>query len=630
MSGIAGIVHNDGRDVSRALLEQVAAAAALRADDGIAYWADGPAGLIRFRRATTPEAIGERQPFPSPSGVVMAFDGRLDNRAELIALLGASGESLRTSPDDEIVLALFDRVGDDVPRHLVGDFAFAIWQPGPRRLFCARSPVGFRPFLYNVTGNRFSFASEPKALIVGLSLDRRLNEPMIAEHLAQRIVTRGETFWQGIRILPQGSALDYKDGAIREWHWDNQLPEDLSRVSEAEHIERFNALFDQAIISCVRSNTGVVSQLSGGLDSSSVLSRATELHRAGKIDREITAITARFPGSTVDETEWSGAVEQHLGITARVVQGGRFDLAAIHSWSKSTLEPPMRPSSLDTALGSFRNLEANGERVLLSGEGGDELLNGNHTHWADEVRRGRVDLAARQALAMPGATTLGAVRSVLGEGFGPLLSPRRYRHTARRQLWVGTPFPDFLRAEWLVATDLRARIAANRPAVTMPSIAAQNRYSVIDLESRDILSAPGRALANAHGIDYRHPLYDQRLLRFILGASGDVLFKRGEVRHLLREAMRGTLVEKVRTRTDKAIFNTLVIDGLELLYAQRPLEQQWPVRLGWVHADRLQHIWNVYRQWRDDGARMPAPRLAFGALWNTAALDIWLEHGFGL
>ena len=134
MSGIAGVVHGDGRDVSRDVLHSMAAAASVRADDGIAFWADGPAGLIRFRHATTPEALGERQPHPAASGLVIVFNGRIDNRADLIALLGATGEALRHRPDEEIVVALFERFGDDAIPHLAGEFAFRALAPRPAAL----------------------------------------------------------------------------------------------------------------------------------------------------------------------------------------------------------------------------------------------------------------------------------------------------------------------------------------------------------------------------------------------------------------------------------------------------------------------------------------------------------------
>ena len=630
MSGIAGLAYADNRALPPGELERIAAAAAIRGADGVTLWQDGPAGLIRFHHATTPEAVGERQPRPGPSGAVIAFDGRLDNRAEIVKLLGRRGEALQASPDCDLALALFERMGNNFLRHLTGDYALAVWQSEQRRLFCARSPAGWRPFLFTHTGARFAFASEPRTLVVGLGLERRLNENAIAEHLAQRIVTPQDTFFHGVENLPQGAALEFRGGTVRRWHWDDVPYEDLSRASEGEHVERFTALFDQALIACARSNTGVVAQLSGGLDSSSVFSRATHLHRAGRIAEPVIPISARFPGSPIDESEYSDAVIEHLGLEARIVSGGIFDLQAARDWSAATLYLPLRPNTVDTQQRIFADLQSRGERVLLSGEGGDEFLNGNHTHWPDELRRGRIDRIAREAFAVPGTSALATLRSMVVESAGPLVSTTRYRRTALRQAWAGQPVPDWLRPEWIAQTGLTARTAVYRPARTLPDMGAQNRYAMIDYRPRDVIMAQSQAFGALHGVEYRHPLYDVRLQRFYLGASGAVLFKGGVRRHLLREAMRGTLVEKVRTRTDKAHFNAAVIDGLELLYAERPIEQQWPVKMGWVDGAKLRTIWHKHRQWLADGGTAAAPTPHFGALWNTAALDIWLEHAFGL
>lgn len=630
MSGIAGIVHASGRAVSSKELERVADAAAIRGNDGITLWREGPAGLVRFHNATTPEAVGERQPLTGPSSATIAFDGRLDNRTELLALLGRRGDALRGSADCDVALALFEQIGDCFLRYLTGDYALAIWQPEPRRLFCARSPAGWRPFLFVHTADRFAFASEPRALIVGLTLERRLNEGMIAEYLAQRLVTPDETFFQGVEALPQGAALEYRDGGLRRWHWDDAPYDDLTRASEGEHIERFTALFDQALIACSRSTNGVVAQLSGGLDSSSVVSRATHLHRVGRIAQPPTAISAHFPGSPIDESEFSNAVADDLGLPLRVVSGGRFDFAAAGAWSAATLHLPLRPNTIDTQQRVFADLQSRGERVLLSGEGGDEFLNGNHVHWADEIRRGRIDLIAREALAMPGWGAIAALRAIITESLGPHVSDMRYRRAARRQMWAGWPVQDWLRPEWIAQTGLVARSLNRHTARALPSIAAQNRYTMVEYPARDMLFGPSQAFAAFHGVEYRHPLYDVRLQQFYLGASGAVLFKGGVRRHVLRAAMHGTLVEKIRTRTTKARFNGAVIDGLAALYAERPIEQQWPVRLGWVDGAKLQDIWQQQQRWHAEGQNGPQPSSQFGALWSVAALDIWLEHGFGL
>ena len=294
MGAIAGAVHVDGRDMSEGLLASILRSAAPRGFDGVHHWRDGAAGLIRFAHATTPESVGEVQPFVSDrSGAVMAFDGRLDNRAELIALLGAQGDGLKGAPDGEIALALFDRRGDDYVTSLGVDFAIAGWQPRDRRLLRVRSPYGWRPLVWTFDGATFGFATEPRSLVVGLDMERKLNEPAIGEFLSARFVSQTDTFWQGLNRLPQGSALALENGRIRQWHWHVGPFEDLSRLSEADHVARFQELFDQALIATTRSATPLSSQLSGGLDSSSVVCRATELHRAGRIDRQLGALTAR-------------------------------------------------------------------------------------------------------------------------------------------------------------------------------------------------------------------------------------------------------------------------------------------------------------------------------------------------
>ena len=127
MSAIAGAVFADSREMSAGFLGQIVRSAVPRGFDGVSEWHSGPAGLIRFHHATTPEAVGEVQPLPGPSGAVIAFDGRLDNRADLLALLGDRGKALTGAPDVAIALALFEARGEAFLNALVGDWAIAIW-----------------------------------------------------------------------------------------------------------------------------------------------------------------------------------------------------------------------------------------------------------------------------------------------------------------------------------------------------------------------------------------------------------------------------------------------------------------------------------------------------------------------
>jgi len=630
MSAIAGAILTDGRDISEAMLARIAEAAAPRGFDGISRWYAGPAGMIRFHHATTPENAGEKQPLAGPSAVI-AFDGRLDNRADLLALLGERGRTLIAAPDVDIVLALFEIRGERLLDDLVGDWAFAIWQPDARRLFCGRSQGGWRPFLWTYDGKTFGFATEPRALVVGLGLDRRLNEGAIGEMISARFVTDTDTFWGGIQRLGQGSALVLENGKVRTWHWHQGPFEDFSRRSEADHVDRFKELLDQALIASMRSNTGVTGHLSGGLDSSTVIARLTELHRAGKVDRQVTALSARFPGEAQDETKWSSAVEAHLGITARVTARDPYSLDEARQWTASSYQLPLRPNIYDAITAGVRIQRAEGERVLLTGEGGDDWLSGNFGYLPDMLLRGDLFGLMREALTQfPNEPRHVALRRTGFLAGAPVFS-RAYRDKfIRPHLNFRPLLPDFIRPEWARSIGLADRWRAIPFPVNPPRFAQKQRYGVFIQARRHINHDPVMAYAEANGIEIRNPLQDKRLTHFLIGASGRMLRRNGERKYLLREAMRGTLPELVRTRQDKAIFITGLIDAIAERFRECPPQQMLPAKLGWVDGDKLEAMFAPAKQWRDAGSQGVLTRAPLGPVWFIVAMDMWLQQAFGL
>ena len=469
MSGIAGAVFTDHREMSAPFIDRIAQAAAPRGFDGISQWHAGPAGLIRFHHATTPEAVGERQPLAGPSGAVIAFDGRLDNRADLLALLGKQGRDLVGAADVEIALALFEARGERFLGDLVGDWAMSIWQPRKRQLFCARSPMGWRPLLWCCAGGTFGFATEPRALIAGLGLERRLNEGAIGEMVAARFMSNTDTFWAGIQRLGQGAALALEDGHVRTWQWHVGPFEDHSRLSDAGHVERFRELLDGALISTMRSNTPVSAHLSGGLDSSTVVARLTELHRAGRVDRQVHAVSARFPGEGQDETKWSSAVEAHLGIAAQVVGREAYDLDAAATWCTDTLQLPLRPNITEGTTAGIRLQRAAGERVLLTGEGGDDWLAGGLGHLPDMLRRGDLFGLWREAMSQfPAEPFHVRLRRTGFLALAPIASPAYRAKFLTPHLIFDSVIPDWIRPEWAAKIGLaerwRRHTAARRSA----------------------------------------------------------------------------------------------------------------------------------------------------------------------
>lgn len=629
MSGIAGLVYTDGRSMTSGPLERMAGATPHLGIDGIDRWQAGPAGLLRFALHTTPEAVGETQPhIDRASGDVILFDGRLDNRDALRAALGPDDPGPRVA-DGAIALAAHHRFGEALPQQLVGDYAFAIWQPRLRRLFAARSPVGMRPFLWTRQKGFFAFASEPSTLVRGLDLPRRLNEGAIGEHLAARFVTDTDTFWDGIHRLPPGAALLLKDENVRTWRWFEGPFEDQSHLSDAEHVERFRTLFDQALIAATRCQGGVAAQLSGGLDSSAVVCRIDQLVRDGRIPGMVEAISARYPGEICDEGPWIAEVERQCDLQSAMVEGTRFDEAAAARWCADTLHLPLRPNTAGTIEAMCRHMAGRGIRVALTGEGGDDWLAGSRAHWPDLLRRGRWGRLAREA----GTVGAGwrhpprAARALLAEALGPLVSKRRRERVLHPHLDFSHDTPAWLSPDWARRIDLADRWAAAPQAPPLDHFYQTQRYRVYSLARRHINMDNVFSYVSSQGMELRHPFHDLRLTRFLMGASGDMLRRGDSKKYLLREAARGVLPEKIRQRTTKANISAPIIDAVTQRLKARPFREMHGVRNGWVDPAVLETIQAEHLAWRQTGSG-PPPMSAYAAVWNMVATDIWLEYAF--
>lgn len=630
MSGIAGVVYSDQRSAEAATLQSMIEATRILGMDGVRTWREGPVGLIWFALATTPESVSEEQPYTNPrSALTIAFDGRLDNRADLLALLGDAVP--KDAPDCQLALGLFELLGDDFVRRLVGDYAFGIWDPRRRRLLCARSPLGWRPFLWTVQDRRLAFASQPSTLVRGLRLDRQLNEGAIAEFLSSKFVTDTETFWKDVQRLPQGHSLSYENGSVRVWRWLIGPFQDHSRLSEAGHVERFNTLFNQALVAVTRSTGPVATHLSGGLDSSAIVCRTRELVRAGKIDRMIEPYSARFPGERCDEGEWIAAVEEHAEVKSHSVIHAHSSLEGAARWCAESMHLPLRPNAETLTSNVCQELRARGGRVLLTGEGGDDWLGGSLAHWPDLLMSGRWSTLLQEGFAVdPEASWAWNIRVVLALSVGPLVSgPRR-----DRVLWPHLDFnttpPPWINPDWAARTHLTERWTSAPRVPRAGGFAQAQRYQAYALARRHVNVENSVAYADSQGVELRHPLHDFRLTQFLIGASGGMLRRNGARKHLLREAMRGTLPELVRNRRGKADMSPPIIDAVTARLQTRPFGDLQCVKRGWVDAERLEAHQAAHLAWRLGGAVDGVPSAPYAPVWNAIAIDLWLESAVGL
>ena len=310
MSAIGGVFHLDGRRCEPPALDALAVRLRHRAPDGTSTWTDGPAGIVHGHFITTPESALEHQPVVDAAGRVgVTFDGRLDNRAELLRQLDIDAVDHAAIGDGELVLRLYRALGVECVARLLGDFAFAIWDGALGRLLCARDHLGLKPLCYRVGPERIAWASEAGALARYDGHVPRLNEGMVAEHLSGMITSTRDTVFQDIFRLPPAHLLTAdKNGIQVRRYWAPDLCRELRYHHPDEYVQHLRDLMRRAVAARMRIGGAVGISLSGGIDSSSVTGIAAELCRERAVPA--THVEAFSMADPDESAYWSQVVDR--------------------------------------------------------------------------------------------------------------------------------------------------------------------------------------------------------------------------------------------------------------------------------------------------------------------------------
>ena len=203
MSGICGIINFDDKPANPDELHRMTEAVAHRGPDGCHHWQDGSVAMAHLALNITPESLGERQPLVE-AGLVLVADARIDNREVLVDQLWAKAELKdRRATDADLILAAYRCWGQECPVHLLGDFAFAIWDSARKCLFAARDAMAMRAFYYRVEPRRLLFATEVKQILAVPDVPVTIYEPAVGAYLAGLFGPLEWTFYEGITQLPR-------------------------------------------------------------------------------------------------------------------------------------------------------------------------------------------------------------------------------------------------------------------------------------------------------------------------------------------------------------------------------------------------------------------------------------------
>lgn len=590
MSGIGAIYYLDARVVDASALARINELLRHRGNDASGIWHRGPVGLAHRMMWTTPESLIEKLPATSASGnSVITCDARIDNRSELIPQLPFFGRSRDEVTDSEVILAAYEKWGEECLPRLIGDFVFAIWNEREKVLFAARDPLGVKHFYYfHRPGKLFALASEIKGLFALDEIPRELDEQHLGDYLVVNSEDKESTFYKNIKRLPATHALRVSRGGLRMWRYWEPAVDELRLRNNDEYLEAFREKFTAAVTSRLRSAYPVGSMLSGGLDSSSIVCVASDYLKHQRRD-PLHTYSAIFPAvakvdQRIDETRFMQSVIDKTNCQAHFVNvDGASPLKDTEKILWHTDDPVGAPIYMDWEI--FTAAQKHGVRTVLSGIDGDSTVSHGYEDFTNFALRRRYLRLFREAFAlnknMP-RRSHSLKRSIWHRGLAKAMPPWTYdvwRKLRGRKPEDYTPSPitfplhfKTVNAEFRHQQDLENRVVKfykqNYPDGISP---IEYHWRALTGGHFAMILENCEKAAAALSIEPRYPFFDRRLIEFCIALPPGQRINKGWTRSIFRHAMEGILPPDVQWRTDKSNIGASLKINL-LRYGFRELE----------------------------------------------------------
>lgn len=555
MSGIVGIFHRDGRPANPGDLTRMVDAIAHRGPDGSAIWHDGSVGFGHRMLWTTPESLHEKLPlYRSDANVAITADARIDNRDELLNLLGIQERKDVAITDSELILEAYLKWGEQTPEKLLGDFAFAIWDGRKKLLFCARDIMGVKPFYYYLSENTFVVASEIKEMFCLKEVPRRINETRIAEFIVREIHDAAPTFYQDIVALPAAHWIIVSRDSIRKQrYWSLDPEREIRLSSDDEYAEMFKSIFFDSVGCRLRSAFPVGSHLSGGMDSSSITCVARNILNSKK-QGMLHTFSCVFPGlsDAIDERVYSQSVVDMGGILPHSIDmsavGPLVDIDQI----LFHLDEPHYACNLYLKWEIFKDARNSNVRIILDGTDGDTTVSYGFDYLTELTRSFRWAELLKEAKKLSRITRARVLR-IIGElsvkPFVPSWIMAIIDHEETKKLIYGQS----------INRDFARRIGL---AHYLNQFSKHNllRYKSVRENHCRGIQMPAFTLgfelldkaARHFDIEIRYPFFDRRLIEFCVALPSVQKFSHGWNRGIMRRALKDVLPLKVLRRIGKS------------------------------------------------------------------------------
>lgn len=539
-----------------------------RGPDGEATWTHprGAVGLAHRRLSIIDLSSAGDQPMTDRMGNWIVLNGEIYNYIELREELGAG--NFATASDTEVILFAYRKWGVDCVNHLRGMFSFALWDESSQTLFCARDRFGIKPFYYVIEKNTFYFASEAKALLPFLdSIETDLDG--FKDYLTFQFCLAGKTLFKGIRELLPAHHLIVRNGSMHiQRYWEVFFQPDFNHT-EKYFEDELRALLIDSVQYHLRSDVPVGAYVSGGLDSSSVASIASDQQEAGAM----MGFTGKFAshGSEFDESAYARSLAAHKGF-----QLYEQDITAqdfIENIRKVIYHldyPVAGPGSFPQYMVS--RLAARYRKVVLGGQGGDEIFGGYARYliaYFEQCIKGAIDgtmhsgnFIVTYESIIPNLVALRNYKPLLQEFWREGLfetTDRRYFRLVNRAPSLDSEI------NWHALEPYSARETFER-IFHGDNVRKESYFDLMThFDFKTLLPALLQVedrMSMAHGLESRVPLLDHPIVEMAATIPADIKFKDGNMKHALRKVVKPFLPDAIWDRKDKMGFPTPLSEWL--------------------------------------------------------------------
>lgn len=633
MCGIAGIAAFGGSPVpERADLVQMVTAIRHRGPDGFGYFIGDGIGLAHARLSIIDLTTGDQPVYNEDKSVCVVFNGEIFNYVELRAALIRQGHVFSTASDTEVIVHLYEEYGEEFVDHLNGQFAIALWDSKPRRLVLARDRTGIRPLFYTRQRGRVAFASEVKALHVLPWVDRGLDAEVLAQIFCYWAPLAGRSVFRGVEALEPGTVLILQDGRIttrRYWDWNFPEGRIIGTRSADDYADELRELLISAVRLQLRSDVPVGAYLSGGLDSSIITSIIKNF-----TDVPLRTFSLTFADAEFDESRHQVELVDYLRTNHTQIRCSSVDIGRAFPDTVWHTECPVVRTAPTPMMLLSGHVRAAGYKVVLTGEGADEVFGGYDIFKEAKVRR----FMARQPRSRWRASILGRLypylehspaaspefaRRFFAEGIEHVSEPY-FAHVPR---WTTTQrIGRFFSEDMLSATagwnpyDALTATLPNRIMHWSPM--ARDQYiEAHTLMSGYLLSSQGDRVGMANSIEGRFPFLDHRVIEFANALPPRYKLMGLAEKYLLRRSMRAHLPPSIGSRTKQPYRSpdaaSFFVSGKPLDYVEDLLSETRVRAAGYFNPGSVRRLFEKARAGRAIGF---GDNMAFVGILSTMLL----------